>query len=260
MLYRLGKGSDLRFRGFLSTPPLMIPAVVQVIAHRGARRRAPENTVLAFREALRLGADGVELDVRRSADDQLVVHHDATLPGVGAIVDHPLAVLRQARPDLAVLDEALDACAGKLVNIELKCLPGDPDFDSSGRLDVLVVGVLQARERRDDVLVSSFNLDAVDRVHALDETIPTALLTLSGFDPLLALQIVHERGHAGWHPQWTALAGTALGSAVERADELGVRVSAWTVNEPEDMRRLARGGVHGVITDVPDIARQVLDA
>src|SRR6188768_3753377 len=98
-----------------------------VLAHRGACRQAPENTLNAFARARALGADGVELDVRRSADGVLLVHHDATAEPLGAFAALPFAEIRAARPSVPTLAEALDACAGLLVNVEVKCLPWEPD-------------------------------------------------------------------------------------------------------------------------------------
>ena len=60
---------------------------MKVFAHRGDTSSAAENTIGAFLAAVRAGADGVELDVRRSADGALIVHHDAAVPGVGPVSD-----------------------------------------------------------------------------------------------------------------------------------------------------------------------------
>src|SRR5262245_21916718 len=70
---------------------------MEIIAHRGASREQPENTLAAFRRARELGADGVELDVHRTADGAIVVHHDAVIPGVGAIARLTRGELRQVR-------------------------------------------------------------------------------------------------------------------------------------------------------------------
>ena len=100
--------------------------MVRVIAHRGASAAAPENTIEAFRLARELGADMVELDARRTADGQVVVHHDATLPDGRTIVELARAELPASVPDLR---DALAACEDMDVNIEIKNWPADPDFD-----------------------------------------------------------------------------------------------------------------------------------
>jgi glycerophosphoryl diester phosphodiesterase len=231
----------------------------RVLAHRGANRVAPENTIEAFRAARALGADGVELDVHRSADGVLVVHHDAEVPGLGVTAERSLAEIRAAQPALPTLEEVLDACPEMLVNIEVKNLPGDPDHDPGEGAVHALVELLAARSRRDDVLVSSFNLQSIDRVHELDPSIQTGFLTMVGFDPLDALPIVHDRGHHALHPDVRSIVGATATAVVERAGALGITINVWTVNDEAEMRRLDAAGVDGIVTDVPDVARRVLD-
>jgi glycerophosphoryl diester phosphodiesterase len=221
---------------------------------------APENTVEAFAAAAALGADGVELDVHRTADGALVVHHDAAASGVGVLAERSLVDIRKARPDMPVLEEALDACDGLLVNIEVKNLPGDADYDPADGVAMAVVALLNERGQRDDVLVSSFNLESADRVRALDESIPTGFLTLVGMDPLDGVEVAHAHGHVAVHPDVRSLARGAADATVARAHELGLAVNVWTVNGEDEMRRLAAAGVDALITDVPDVARRVVDA
>jgi glycerophosphoryl diester phosphodiesterase len=218
---------------------------------------APENTVEAFAAASALGADGVELDVHRTADGGLVVHHDADARGVGVLAERSEAEIRAVRPDIPTLAEAFDACAGMLVNVEVKNLPGDADYDPTEGVAAAVVDLLTRRGRRDDVLVSSFNLASADRVRELDGSIPTGFLTLVGMDPVDGVEIAHAHGHGAVHPDVRALVGEAAAATVSRAHELGLMVNVWTVNGEDEMRRLAAAGVDAVITDVPDVARRV---
>src|SRR5436190_11556423 len=117
-----------------------------VLGHRGASAVAPENTVAAFTRARELGADGVELDVRRSGDGVLVVHHDPDIRDVGRIASLPLAELRAARPQLATLEEALAACRGLVVNAEVKCLPWEPDVDTDGSVMRATIDAVRAHD------------------------------------------------------------------------------------------------------------------
>ena len=231
---------------------------MRILAHRGASRVAPENTLAAFVEAANLGADGVELDVHHSADGVPVVHHDATAPGIGVLAGHSAAEIRRVLPSAPTLAEALDACAGMLVNVEVKNLPGDADYDPEERAAVAVVDLLHSRGGRDDVLVSSFSLASIDRVRGLDATIPTALLTLVGFDPLDGAVVAADRGHAAIHPDVRSIVGPVAAALADRAREFGMTVNAWTVNHASEIRRLAAAGIDGVITDVPDVARAAL--
>jgi glycerophosphoryl diester phosphodiesterase len=219
---------------------------VLVLAHRGANRLAPENTVPAMARALELGADGVELDVHRTADGQLVVRHDAETPA-GLLGDLTRAEIAAAFPDVPTLATVLDVCRGRLVNVEVK----DPDPRAA---DVLVA-LLERRDRTDDVLVSSFHLPTLDRVHQSVPGLPTGLLA-TGLDPLVALAMAVEHGHTALHPALRILPDAP--AVVERAHAAGLQVNVWTVNGPEDLLRLRDAGVDAVITDVPDLARVVL--
>jgi glycerophosphoryl diester phosphodiesterase len=230
--------------------------VTRVLAHRGARRQAPENTLAAFARAVALGADGVELDVRRSADGGLVVRHDAGGPA-GVWAELTLEAIRAAVPDVPVLAEALDSCRGRLVNVEIKNSRLDPDWDPARTLADAVVALVGQRGHADEVLVSSFDLDSIDRVRALDPGVPTALLTYLG-DPIAALATAAERGHAALHPNVDQLAGQMGAEVAARAHERDLEVNVWTVNDPDEIRRLAAAGVDGICTDVPDVALSAL--
>ena len=224
-----------------------------VLAHRGANRLESENTVAAMERAMALGADGVELDVHRTADDELVVRHDARSPA-GVLCDLTLAQIRAALPEVPTLTEVLDTCQGVLVNVEVKNLPVDPDWDPDDRAAELLVALLEDRAGTDDVLVSSRNLASIDRVRARLPGLPTALVTRDG-DPLDALLAVGAHGHVALHPAVWTLEGAMLGVLTQRAREHGVQVNVWTVNERRDAERLAAAGVDGIFTDVHSLYR-----
>ncbi|MBX3312945.1 MAG: glycerophosphodiester phosphodiesterase [Actinobacteria bacterium] len=227
--------------------------MVRVIAHRGASAAATENTVEAFRLAGTLGADWIELDVRRTADGALVVHHDEALPDGRDLVALDRAEVPSHVPDLAT---ALDACAPLSVNVEIKNWPADVDFDPAAAIVEPVVAELVARTMSDRVLVSCFHLPTLDRVRSVDPSIPTAVLhgpvegTWDGFADSMA-----AAGHRALHP-WDLIVDEAL---VEAAHRHGLEVNVWTVNDPDRMRTLVDMGVDGLCTDVPDVARAVLD-
>ena len=212
----------------------------------------------AFRTARDLGADGVELDVRLSGDGELVVHHDAKARGVGLLAEAPFAAVRASRPEIPTLAEALDACAGMLVNIEVKNLPGDADFAPDDRIVGVLADALARRGHADDVLVSSFNLDTIDRFRRVPDAAPTALLTLRGFDALRAVILAADRGHAALHPNVWGLTGPVAAAAVAKAHERGLALNVWTVNRGATVRRLGGAGVDAVVTDVPDLALAAL--
>jgi glycerophosphoryl diester phosphodiesterase len=228
-----------------------------VLAHRGASKRAAENTVEAFRLARELGADGVELDVRRTADGALVVSHDPVVEGFGLLVEHPFAALRAAVPGVPTLDEAFDVLDGLLVNVETKCFPTEPDADPERLVVRGVVDLIQRRELHDRVIVSSFELDAIDAVRAIDSRVVTGWLT-SGLAPTTTLPITASRGHTWLNPDRGSMRGPLAQAAVEEAARHAVRLDVWTVDDPEQIASLAAAGVDAIITNVPDIALAAL--
>ena len=228
--------------------PETIP--VQIIAHRGASRAEPENTIAAFRRAVELGAEAVELDVRRTADDVLVVHHNATL-------DDSRVIARLTKADLPAhvptLDEALDACRPLWVNVEIKNDPGEPDFDELEVIADRTIACLAARSEGDDRwLISSFRRETVDRCHQLRPTVRTAWLTL-GVRPDEADTVLPglvASGHSALHP-WV---GFVTAELIAHCHALGLAVNTWTCDEPERMAELIEWGVDGICTNVPDVA------
>jgi glycerophosphoryl diester phosphodiesterase len=220
-----------------------------VLGHRGASRAAPENTIEAFSRAREMGADGVELDVRRTADGVLVVQHDPFEELV------PFRTLREARPAIPTLEEALAACVGMLVNVEIKCLPWEADADTPDHLVVRsTVDTIRAHEA--NVIVSSFHLGAVDACRTYAPDLTTAWLT-HGQPLASAAATAGEHGHQWVHPDVeSALASGEPGVAA--AHDRGVRVDVWTVDDPDDMRALAAAGVDAIVTNVPDVALATL--
>jgi glycerophosphoryl diester phosphodiesterase len=229
-----------------------------VLGHRGAPRAAPENTLASFAAAREQGADGVELDVHRSADGALVVHHDAAADGLGVLAELTFAEIRAARADIPALDEVLDLCAGMLVNIEVKNSPHDADFDPGDRAAAAVAELVGHRGLHESVLVSSFHLPTIDRVRAIDPRIPTGYLVVVDPLPRDALAIAHEHGHGALHPHLAAMGEAFATGVVDRARELGIALNIWTVNDPGEIARLGAVGVDAVITDTPAVAREVL--
>jgi glycerophosphoryl diester phosphodiesterase len=219
--------------------------MTNVIAHRGASRQRPENTLEAFRRAVELGVDGIELDARRTADGAIVVHHDPVLAGGGVIVELPADAMPASVPTLAA---ALDACAGAFVNIELKNNPGEPDHDPEDTLCEAVVAEIGRRaDPPERWLLSSFRLATVDRARQLAPDVPTAWLVYAVGDG--TPEVLSERGHTAVHP-WEP---TVTAAVVRRCHTHGLAVNAWTCNDPRRAAELGGWGVDGICTDVPDV-------
>lgn len=213
-------------------------AFVTILGHRGIVREHPENSVDAFRDCLATGADGVELDVRLRGAGELLVHHD---PLPDPVPDHV--------PTLAA---ALEACAGGVVNVEIKNLPTEPTWDPSEAIATPVVDAVRASDVT--AVVSAFTLATIDAVRAIEPGLRTGWLTVSGFDQLEALATAAERGHTDFHPHDSVVTE----ELVERTHAAGLRLTTWTVDDPDRMRQLADWGVDCIITNLPDLAVQTL--
>lgn len=228
--------------------------VTQVLAHRGASRAERENTLAAFRRAADLGSHAAELDVRRTADGVLVVHHNPDLPDGRLICSTPASELPD---DVPTLDEALDACAPMWVNVEIKNDPSEPDFDPLDDIAVATVECLRRRsEAPENWLISSFRRETIDRCRDTDPAIPTAWLTPGvGPDDLDAvLSDLAARGHSALHP-WEGLLTREI---VEACHRHGLSINTWTCDDPDRMVELVSWSVDGICTNVPEIALDIV--
>jgi len=216
--------------------------VTAVYAHRGCTQGFAENTLDAFVEARRLGADGVELDVRLTADGALAVHHDAEIPGLGVIADLGVADLPAHVPLLA---DVLAVCDGMVVNVEIKNAPQDPGWDPTEAVAALTAAAIEEAGWADRVIVSSFQAATLMAVQAADGRL--ALGALWGFaaDPGPALAEATSAGLRAVHPFVTSVTP----ELVARAHSAGLAVNVWTVNAPDDLRAMVDLGVDTVITD-----------
>jgi glycerophosphoryl diester phosphodiesterase len=218
----------------------------EIIAHRGASRQRPENTVAAFARARELGAGWVELDVRLTADEELAVHHDGVLADgrpVGSVAASELPA------GVPLLAEALEACAGMGVHIEIKNEPGVPGYRPDGSTADIVAAALGPANRHrfaGPTVISSFDLVTVDRARRV--RLETAWLTMSADDATLDTLLAHC--HHRLHP-WD---GAVTEAVVVACRARAVAVNVWTVDDPECIRQLAAWGVDGICTNVPDVA------
>jgi glycerophosphoryl diester phosphodiesterase len=226
-----------------------------VLGHRGARHCLPENTMAAFQGALDEGADGVELDVRLTADRQVVVIHDSSLERVTggrdrrkveALTSAELAAVDvgagQPPPLLrTVFEWALST--GATVNVELK------HDGANTRQLVDRVGALLACDPRlpAQVLLSCFHPGVVLRLSRLAKRVPVGFLidrrgALMSHTPAFRLL-----GAAGIHPHHSLVSA----ERVVRWHKLGAFVNVWTVNDVTLASRCSRLGVDALITDAP---------
>ena len=222
-----------------------------IVAHRGASKTCRENTLDAFFEAQRQGAAMVELDVRRTLDGALVVHHDPFINGLGPIVGRNRAELPDYVP---LLTEALDACEGMQVNIEIKNDRSEPDFDPNDAVAAAVVSLLGQRGDGDRMLVSSFRFDTIDAALRHNSSLRTGFLfTRSPLSALRLKALLHRTaaaGHVAVHPYHRGVTRRMC----ELAHDVGLMVNTWTVDDPVRMLVLSQMGVDAVITNLPSVA------
>jgi len=224
--------------------------VIDVFAHRGLHRTERENTLASFKAAVALGVDGVELDVRRTHDGVLVVHHD---PAVGAT--EIAQNVRSALPEyVPTLEEALESLDGVLVNVEIKNGRGPAErYDETGEFARQVLRTIEVSGWSERASISCFDLKTCAFVRSTDRHISVAWLL---WDVAVgeALVQAHVLGFNAVNPHFTTVDEEVLG----RARDLQLDVNVWTVNAREDLERMASLGVAGIITDDPKLALEVV--
>ncbi|MFM9904081.1 MAG: glycerophosphodiester phosphodiesterase [Pyrinomonadaceae bacterium] len=243
-----------------------------IIAHRGASTDAPENTLAAFRYAVKAGADGVEFDVRLARDGVPVVIHDATLKRTGAlnrkVADLTSAQLgtidagswfnnqfpRKAMAEFAdekvpTLKQAIDQLSGfdGVIYIEMKC--GDGDYDQLARA---VCDVIRDSPRLSQMIVKSFKLAAIPVIHRHLPDVKTAALVSPKVLNLLRnrkqiLAIANEFGA----DQISLHRSLVTGRLIEMATEAGLAIAVWTADNPKWVKRCQKLGIEMLITNDP---------
>jgi len=222
-----------------------------IIAHRGASKAEYENTIKAFETAINLGADAIELDVRRTADGVIVVHHNATVP----LSRRRLSKLRYREVErlankrgysIPTLKETLHQCAGRIaLDIELK--------ETGYEAEVVSLACRKYNPRH--LLFTSFHDDALIAIKRAHREARTGLLlgiraanSLSQWSRLSAKARLMACGADVVIPHWQMIRF----GFVNRMHALGLPVAAWTVDSPRRALRLVNQGVSAIITNVPD--------
>lgn len=246
--------------------PFLTPGRPLVFAHRGGAALAPENTMPAFDQAIALGADGVELDVRLSRDGVVVVHHDArvdrTTNGRGRVSDRTASEL--ARLDAAyrfggpwrgtgvgipTLADVLRRHREAWVIVEMK--------QDRVELAHATVAVVRAAGAADRVCLAASGLRAITAARRAAPEIMTSAAREEVRVALTGRWLGHD--YQGFQvPERVGAVQIVSGAFVARAHRHGLFVQVWTVNRPEGLRRMIDLGVDGLITDRPDLALTVV--
>ena len=257
---------------------------LDIQGHRGARGHLPENTLPAFSLAIEMGVSTLELDVGITRDGVVVIHHDRRLnPDLARGPDgewvrppaptlHSLSFQELGRYDVGrirphsdyerrfpkqqPLDGARIPRLAELFelarktpvrfNIELKLLASHPDETLPPEPFVrAVIAEVRGHAMASRATLQSFDWRAVKEAERQAPEIATAYLTEARDSDLAK---VRAAGARTWSPDYRALTKAML----DEAHAAGLRVVAWTVNEPRDIARLIDWGVDGIISDYPD--------
>jgi glycerophosphoryl diester phosphodiesterase len=225
-----------------------------VIAHRGASAEKPENTLAAFRRALALGADGIELDVQVTRDGVPVVFHDITLRRLtgqpGRLTAKTWAGLKKLRVHgtarIPRLADVLALVRGRaIVQIELK----------RGAMVAPVVRAIQQAKAARWVNLASFEPNLVWTAARLAPVIPRTLISEGCGGAEKLLRQMTAAGASGLSLHYSAVRSRAFVGRIHRS---GATLWCWTVNDARTARRLAGWGVDGLLGDNPALLRRVV--
>ena len=229
-----------------------------IYAHRGARSYAPENTMSAFKRALVLGTDGIELDVQLTKDGIPVICHDhnidRTSTGHGLIKDYSLKQLKNfdfgkwfnaefIEEQIPSLEEFLKwyTSTSLLLNIEIK--NGPIIYEG---IEEKVVALLNKHDINDRVIISSFYHPSLLKIKKLNPYLKTGAL----FEcrPLEPYQLALDTKADFLHPYWHSLDK----DWAELVHSKGIGINAYTINNMEELDFVRQFGIDAIFTDYPD--------
>ena len=215
------------------------------IGHRGARAYEPENTLRSFQRAIELGVNAVELDVRRTLDNEIVVLHNAdvnkTTNGRVSVseltLDEIKRLVTEKGEKILTLEEALQFL-GKRVKILV-------ELKETG-IEEKVLDLVHKKGLTDNVILISFHEDALRKVRELDATVATGLIYVRHKNPVqAALDLKAE--------YLLPLYRFTHSANVKKAHENGLKLIVWAINTAEEVAEYKKKGVDGIASDKPDI-------
>jgi glycerophosphoryl diester phosphodiesterase len=215
------------------------------IGHRGAPAYEPENTLRSFGKAMELGANAVELDIRKTRDGRIVVIHDAevdrTTNSRGSVrcltLDEVKRLTAGKGEKIPTLEEALDFLDRKVrILVELKELG----------LEGNTLSLIREKGLEENVIIVSFHEEALRRMRELSEKVETGLIYVRHENPIETALRLKANYLIPFYKH-------ARATDVEKAHERGLKVIVWTINEREEAVKYAEWGVDGVASDKPDI-------
>lgn len=240
--------------------------MTRILAHRGSSKKAPENTMAAFRLALEEGADGLETDLHMTADGEIILCHDEmlgrTVKGEGWIGSFTRQELKEKdcgswfhsrfiQERVPALDDLLDLTEGSSTILNLEIKGGNELYPG---LEQKVLQTLQNRNWKSPLMLSSFNHLSLKRLAALGCPYPLGILTASLMDR--PWEYAAALGAQAYHPHYFSL----IPEHLLELKKAGLQVNPYTVDNPEDMIRLFKAGVDHLITNLPELALKTRDS
>lgn len=214
------------------------------IGHRGAKGHTAENTLASFQKAIDMGVDGIELDVHLSSDGKVVVIHDDTIDRTtshkGLVTDFSAVELEIL--GIPPLESVFDLTDKKcFINVELKT------YETAAKVaEIIEFYVAEKGWDYGQIIVSSFDWNALQQVHLLNENILIGVLTST--DLKLAMAFARFMKAYSIHPYYHLLTA----ENVQQLQSKNFKVYPWTINEPEDIIFVKSLQVDGIITDFPE--------
>ncbi|MBV4417916.1 glycerophosphodiester phosphodiesterase [Clostridium tyrobutyricum] len=227
------------------------------IAHRGFSGKYPENTMMAFRKAVEVGADGIETDLHMTSDGIIVICHDETIDrttnGSGFIKDYTYDEIRKfdagKGEKVPSLDELLNFMKNKnlLLNLELK-----NDVVNYNNLEKDTINKIYEYGLEKNVIISSFNHQSMKRVKQYDSSIRTGLLY--GSTICKPEEYAKQMGADALHPLFSLVMDQDVVHDIKKS---GILINAYTVNREDEMKKLIGLGIDGIITNYPNILKKL---
>lgn len=252
------------------------------IAHRGGRGLSPEHTIFAYKKALQVGADVLELDVHSTKDGEIIVIHDPkvdrTTDGKGKVNELTLSEIKRLdagyrfaikrgnkeeypfrgkRLFIPALQEVFSEFPNQRINIEIKQF--EPQIEGA------LFGIIKEMNMTDNVLVVSENSKAIKRFRRISkDAIATgaSVVEVRRFVIFMRLKILPlyiPVADAFQIPEYHGDYHLLTEEFIEKAHKKNIKIHIWTVNEKKDMKRLIKMGVDGIITDYPDLLNEVIN-
>ena len=239
---------------------------MKIFAHKGASGYAPENTLIAIKKAIEMKVDGIEIDIQLTRDGRIVLMHDwkvdRTTTGRGYVYELDFDYIRTLDAGqwftkdfigevVPTLEEVLDILPqDMMLNIEIK----DTARHHSKIEEKLLEVLKKYPDKFENIIVSSFHHDKIKKLQELEPKLKLALLTNSEFIEIEKYLSTNDLSSYSYHPEINHVSK----EDIEKLHAKGIKIFVWTANKEEDLNYLVKLGVDGVISDYPDLMKELI--